>query len=149
MVTHKERGLGWDSLHDSSSQAKQPGDTLYFIYANNPSHSCIEATLPLQGESGLYCIVHGGIHIQIWNTGTAVRWSLIHWYLPLFLGYKYLSFVFLFLFCLLSFYPVIIPIFWMIHYKICLFVYYCLLISYSFVLSTQGMLGQMIYLYSL
>ncbi|KAK7330255.1 hypothetical protein VNO77_24443 [Canavalia gladiata] len=25
-----------------------------------------------------HCIVHGGIHIQIWITGTALRGSLIH-----------------------------------------------------------------------
>ncbi|KAK7265895.1 hypothetical protein RJT34_33520 [Clitoria ternatea] len=37
VVTHKENR---DSLHISSCQTKQPGDTLYFIYANNPLHSC-------------------------------------------------------------------------------------------------------------
>lgn len=76
---------GIELMKAQGGLAKHLGDTLYNIYANNSSHSCIEATLPLQGESRLSALYteeiiykFGFLELQF------VLESLIPWYFNFF-----------------------------------------------------------------
>lgn len=83
--------MGIELMKSQGGQAKQLGHILYIIFANNSSHPCIEATLPLRRKSYT--------NLDSWNCFPG--WSLIHWYLftSIFL---YIIFCFL---VMLAFYP--------------------------------------------